>query len=199
MAARAPAGQCFPPLDELRANPLVKRVGEKKHVVEVALDLSSTCVGWAVGLNRTLARYGKFVFKSTAETGEKLVSFEEFLSALLEIYQPDRLLIERPMSRRAETTARHWELVGVSRTLWRHYSGGEVLKSWIISPKVVKDTMQVKKGGDHDDNKAIMVRKINSLYNLRLHYHKDSAYQSDDDTADAIAVLTTYWRRNARG
>ncbi len=195
MAGLAPAGQCFPPLKEIQANPIVAIVGKDNPKIDLAFDLSSSCVGWAVGVDKELARYGKFVFKSTAEVGEKLVVFEEFLGTLILTMEPDRLLLERPMTRRANTTIRHTELVGIVRKVWRQMTDLEILDSWIISPITVKAAMNVKRGADHEQNKKIMVAKINDLYGLNLKFDKNSKLKTDDDTADAIAVMTTAWRR----
>lgn len=197
MAARVPSGRGFPSIAEIQANPIVSKK-KTPPVVELALDLSSSCVGWAVGADKKLVRYGKLVFKSTAGIGEKLVSFDEYLTTLLQVYQPTRVLIEQPLSRRAKVTARHYELVGTVRTLWYQHSGQELLDSWIISPITIKNTMKVVAGNDHEQNKIIMVNKVNALYRLNLRYDEHSKLVSEDDIADAIAVLTTYWRKNGR-
>lgn len=195
--ALAPAGQGYPSLQAIRANPIVSRTGARV-LSQLALDLSSSCVGWAAGAEKKLERYGKFVFKSTAGVGEKLVSFEEFMDALIETFWPEILLIERPLSRRANTTARHYELLGICRKVWTERTGSEIDEKWIISPLTVKSAMQVAKGTSHEDNKKKMVAKVNSLYGLSLKFDKNSKLKTDDDTADAIAVLTTYWRRYGR-
>lgn len=201
MAAKAPAGQGFPTLNEIRANPVVlpRTQSKRKVPIDLALDLSSSCVGWALGVDRSLAKWGKFVFKSTAGTGEKLVSFEEFIAVLVETYKPDRLLIERP-SNKGKTRERHTEIMGLVRKVWFEKTGLEVLEAWIQSPRTIKTVMKVERGQNHTQNKEIMVRKINSLYSniLHLRFHENSKLQSDDDIADAIAVLVTYWRRNSR-
>lgn len=161
------------------------------------MDLSTSCVGFAVGADRKLARHGKFVFKSTSGTGEKLCALEEWLVAVLLTYMPERILIEKTVSRRGNTTLRHAEVLGIVRKVWYEITATEIPDSWLISSITVKNLMKVERGRDHDHNKQIMVTKVNSLYNLKLHYDKNSKYKTDDDTADAIAVLTTYWRRNA--
>jgi len=179
-----PTAQSFPSIEDL----------EVTHVDEMALDMSTRCVGWAVGVDRDLTLYGKYVFKSTAEISEKLLAFSLWLNDMLETFTPKRLLVERPLSRRATTTARHYELMGVVRTCWYSYSGKELAKAWIISPTTVKSKLGVERGGDHDANKQIMVDKVNRLFSLDLAYSPHSAYKSDDDIADAIGLLETYWR-----
>lgn len=196
MSGKAPAGTGYPSIAQIRANPIVDRKGNKR-LTQLALDLSSSCVGWAVGANKKLERHGKLVFKSTAGTGEKLVSFEEYLEALIGTYWPATLLVEKPPSRMGDTTVRHAELLGITRKVWREITGSEIEKEWLIDPKVVKRVMNVKRGANHDENKKIMVNKINALYGLSFKFDKNSKIKTDDDTADAIAVLTTHWRRNA--
>jgi len=193
MAGRAPAGQAFPSVEEIKANPVVGRKGEKL-LTQLALDLSSSCVGWAVGANGKLGPKGKFVFKSTAGTGEKLVCFEAFLRTLIQTFFPSVLIIERPLSRRANTTGRHFELLGIVKKLWSEMTGQELDEASIISPITIKRIMGVKAGRDHDHNKEIMVNRVNSLYGLGLRFDKGSKLKTDDDTADAIAALHTYWR-----
>lgn len=198
MAGLAPAGLGFPSIEEIRANPIVARGKEKAVLTDLAFDLSSSAVGWAVGANRKLQRYGKLVFKTTAGPGEKLVYFEEYLDTLIQTYWPKALIVERPLSKKANTTARHFELLGIVRKVWAEHTGGELLDNWIISPTTIKSLMQVQRGADHTQNKIIMVNKINQLYGLSLKFDKNSKYKTDDDTADAIAALTTFWRRNSR-
>ena len=193
-----PAGQGFPSLNEIAANPIYNAHGEKP-LTSLALDLSSSCVGWAVGTDddKVLHRYGKFVFRTTAGIGEKLMSFDEYLSGLISNYWPDRLLIERP-SVHGKTAERHLELLGVARKVWFDATRSEIEPKWIIHPKTVKAAMKVPAGANHDQNKLIMVNKINQLYRTSFKFDKGSKYKSDDDTADAIAVLTTHWRRNSK-
>lgn len=202
MAARAPAGQSFPPLPQIQANPILapRSKNARKYSTDLALDLSSSCVGWCVGVDRKAPeRWGKFVYKSTAGPGEKLVSFETFLAALLALFKPDRVLIERP-SNKGKTRERHTEIMGIVRKVWFEATAGEILDSWIISPRTIKNAMQVERGQNHAQNKEIMVNKINALFShiLHLKYHPNSKLQSDDDIADAIAVLITAWRRGSK-
>jgi len=201
VAGKAPAGQGFPTLNEIKANPIVlpRTKSKRKVPIDLALDLSSSCVGWALGVDRSLALWGKFVFKSTAGTGEKLVSFEEFVTTIIATFKPERMIIERP-SNKGKTRERHTEIMGIVRKVWFEQTGGEVLEAWILSPRTIKNVMKVNRGQNHAQNKEIMVRKINSMYSsiLNLRYHPNSKLQSDDDIADAIAVLVTYWRINAR-
>lgn len=190
---KGPSGQGFPSLKEVQGNPI--RASKRKAVkVDLALDLSSSCVGWAAGAGRKLERYGKFVFVEGRGIGEKLVGFEEYFEVLLQVLAPNRLFIERPHTKGA-TASRHNELLGIVRKVWYQFSETEVETGWIIAPRTIKSLLEVESGGNYDENKKIMVARINELYDLGLRWDRHSKYKSDDDVADAIAVLTASWRR----
>lgn len=192
---KKPAGVGVPTIQEVVANPLVHREGEDiSSPLILGLDLSTSCVGWALGRAGKVERTGKLVFKDKAGKGESLAVWEDFLALLLTTFTPDILLAEQPQSRAANTTKRHNEMAGIVRKVWYQIQGVEMDDSWFIHPKTIKKALKVPRGRDHDDNKIIMVNKINGLYGLHLKWHKGSKYISDDDIADAIAVLVTYWR-----
>lgn len=164
------------------------------NFVELSLDTSSSCIGWALGVDGELVTFGKLVFRSTAGIGEKLQACLEWFNALLETYRPARILFERPLSRKGNVTQRHAELIGVMRCAYHMRTGQEIPDEWFIAATTVKRVMNVRRGRGHDENKRIMVDKINEVYGLKLKYHRNSKIQTDDDTADAIAVLETSWR-----
>lgn len=188
-----PAAQAIPEIDEA-----LGAVSSGAEGLILALDMSLTCVGWAIGLGRELVTFGKFVFKNTASNGQKLHAFEEWLEDMLVAFEPSRLLVEQPVSRKRNTTARHHEMLGIVKASWYEYKGSDIKKSWIIAPTTVKTQLGVKRGKDHYRNKVIMVEKINALFGLNLECHPNSAYRSDDDIADAIGVLEAYWRINGK-
>lgn len=175
-----------------------ERIG-REHKIELALDISSSCTGWALGVDRELLGFGKLVFKAGSEIGEKLLAFGDWADSMLDHATPHALYIEKPLSRRGNVTQRHAELVGVLRDRWRRYADQEILESWVIPATTVKRCMNVKRGISHADNKRIMVDKVNQLYGLHLEFNKGSKLKSEDDCADAIAVLTTKWRLNTQG
>ena len=193
--SKAPAGRGFPDIGAIRGNPIVGKKGQQL-LPDLALDLSSSCVGWACGAHKKLERYGKFAFKTTAGTGEKLVSFEEYLEALITTFMPSRLLVEKP-STKGNTSIRHNELIGIVRKVWFEKTGLEIEDEWLIHPRTIKSLMKVPRGDNHDQNKVIMLNKINNLFSLNLKWDKNSKYKSDDDIADAIAVMEAFWRRSA--
>ena len=168
------------------------------HQVEgdltLTFDISSSCVGWAVGLGGLLVNYGKFVFKTTATLGEKIWAFSEFVDSLFATYKPVRVLLEEPL-KRAKVRV-HFEFLGVLRLHHMLYMGEDIPKAHFISPTLVKTHMHVQRGQSHTDNKQIMVEKVNQVFGLNLKFHPNSSIHSDDDVADAIAVLVTWWRLN---
>lgn len=194
--ARVPAGRGFPDIAQIKGNPIPARKG-RQTMPDLAFDLSSSCIGWACGVEGRVERSGKFVFKSTAGTGEKLVSFEAYLEALLTTFMPRRLLLERP-STKGTTAIRHNELVGIVRKVWFDVAGSEIADEWLMHPRTIKSLLRVPRGNNHDENKIIMLNKINSLYGMSLKWDKNSKLKSDDDIADAIAVLTAFWRQKGK-
>ena len=189
-----PSAEAFPSKQELAANPIVVRNGEPR-AVDLALDLSSTCIGWAVGLNKEPHDWGKLVFKSTAEIGEKLVAVLDFMNFLLEFYKPTRLFVETTLSRHGDTTRRHNEILGIVRCVWRQHTEREILRGWFIPAKTVKAALGVELAGNHTENKRRMVEKINQIYGLNLVF-STSKLKSDDDIADALAVLKAEWTKS---
>lgn len=193
LKAPPPAGEAIPALGEIRATPLATRVGEEAPRIDLGLDLSTTCVGWAQGADQqSIVQWGKFVFRTKAPFGERLLALEAFLRELFQATQPERLWVERPLSRHGKTTSRHYEVLGIVRKVWREVSGAEIPDEQIIAPATIKSRLKVKRGGDHQKNKEIMLRRVNELYGLRLKYD-DNKRKSDDDAADAIALLSAAW------
>lgn len=194
----APIGQGFPSSEEIRSNPIPKIANKKggKVVTVLSLDLSSRCVGWALGMDGEVVLYGKYVFKSTSQVlGEKLSAFGQYLAVLLDVYAPDRVLVEKPLLRKGNTTARHYEMLGVVRSILWERNRRELLDSWLIPATTVKRLLNVPRGQNHEQNKQLMVRKINQLMQVNLKFDPNSKYKSDDDMADAIALLYAYWRK----
>lgn len=183
----------FPSIEEIKACKLPSR--KKKSQRDLGLDLGSRCLGWGFGIDKKLIKYGKFVFKSNASTGNKLEALYVCIDTLVTSLQPTRIIIEKPPTRRGSTTARLHEQLGIIRAVWARYRDGEDIKpSWLLAPKTIKRALEVRSGVNHKDNKKIMVNKVNELYNLKLKFAQNSRYDSDDDIADAIAVLEAKWK-----
>lgn len=187
-----PVGQAFPSIAEIRSCQIAQAVGEASGERTLAFDLSTGCVGWALGIDGGLTQYGKLIFKASASVGEKLAAWEEFASALIDTIRPDRIVLERPMSRSGAVTARHYELLGILRFAYRRSTGAEVGADCLIPARTAKLTVGVRKGGTYEDRKRYMVERINAITGLALKYDAKSKRVSDDDIADAIAILLTY-------
>ncbi len=187
--AKKPTATSIPSLDDIEETGSTLDLTEE---VTLSLDISGSCIGWALGVNRELVTYGKHVFKGPATIGEKLYSFEDLINTLLGAYRPSVLVLEEPL-KRAKVRS-HFEFLGVLRVLWRHYCGEDIPPDNLIDPRKVKKLLHVQPGRNHKENKKRMVQKINQMYGLNLAFQPNSALQSDDDIADAIAVLATHWR-----
>lgn len=186
---RVPTCRAIPSLEAIQAKPIAHR-GRKQ--IRLALDLSTSCVGWALGAGTEILAYGKFVFADDREMGDKLVSFADHLLVLLKTFKPHRVVAERPMSRRGQVTALHNQMLGVVRHIVFQHLSVEVLDTHLISPITVKNRLGVRKGKDHAQNKQYMVEHINEVLGLNLKYHPNSKLQTQDDVADAIAILLAW-------
>jgi RNase H-fold protein (predicted Holliday junction resolvase) len=197
-----PAGRGVPSKEEIQGNPLPKIATKKGGKVKtvIAFDLGVNCIGWALAMDGQLMLYGKFVFKKGEEIPAKLSIFREYLETLLEVYEPDVVVVEKPVSRKGDTTHRHYELLGVVKETVFTTLGYAIKDAWVISALTVKSLLKVPTSTNpdrrkrHDENKAIMCRRINELYGLGLKF-ENSKQAAGDDIADAIAVLTAYLRR----
>ena len=190
-----PTAKAIPSLQEIQANPIIALVGKDRGEIALAFDISGSCCGWCVGQDSNLERYGKLIFKSTAETGEKLVAFGELVDVLLSTFRPHLVLLENPLSSHAKVTARHFELVGILRAAVYAHLNLELQKEHFVAPVTIKKWMAVVKGVNHNDNKRIMVNTVNELCHLDLQYDEKSKNYTDDDVADAIATMVTFYRR----
>jgi Holliday junction resolvasome RuvABC endonuclease subunit len=192
---KSPVATCRPSIEEIRGNPVVPLAHERIRESVLAFDISSTCCGWALGRQEQLDRYGKITFRTTAGISEKLAAFHELVMTLLTVYRPDTVILEMPQSRRAKVTARHYEYVGVLRALSSKLISFEIEQEHFVAPVTVKKWLGVPKGQDHADNKRIMVNTINAVCGINLKFDAASKNATDDDVADAIAVLLTWYRR----
>jgi Holliday junction resolvasome RuvABC endonuclease subunit len=199
---RLPAGRGFPTASEITSNPNPARIvakgkvkPAKKSQVILTLDLSTSCVGWAVGEEPRLVNYGKFVFTDDREFGEKMLAFKAYLLTIFTTYRPDRVIVEKPISRHGNTTALHNQLLGVVRLLAVEALEYEIMDRHLVSPRTVKALLEVKAGDDHNHNKKIMVEHVNKAFGLKLQFHENSKLQTEDDIADAIAILLACWTR----
>lgn len=168
-------------------------------MLTLALDVSGAATGWAIGVDGKVERYGKFIGKTTVSKGEQLVAFGNWLEAFLKEVSPDVIVIEKPFrGRNSNVLALLSKFVGIVEYVCFKVLGKPIKPEWFISPKTVKKMLGVKKGKDHDANKRIMVRRINQLLKVHLKFVKNKAKgYNDDDVADAIGLLLTWYAINA--
>lgn len=185
-------GVAYPTIEELKANPIVPRAGEEPNI-DMAFDLSSSAVGWAVAQNHVQVRRGKLVFHKSAGMGAKLRAFALFLQELFFIYLPTRIALEKPVMRHGSSTTLHNQMLAIVRLKAVEKGLGEIADENMIPPQTIKRCLKVEKGKDHADNKRRMVELINHKLGLHLKYHKSNKVETDDDIADACAVLEALW------
>lgn len=166
----------------------------------LALDTSSTCVGYSLFENGALLVYGKFV-QTGKRHGEKLTYFYTWLTGLLEQLKPDTVCFEMPFAGRHKNTFGVLMLY-VAIVLLTHfeYLGYDLPPEHFIRARDVKTLNRMAKQASHEGYKADAVRLVNSLYNLTLTYDaKDTTKKrTDDDIADAILINRAFHVRLAQ-
>lgn len=164
------------------------------------MDISSSCIGWALGVDGKLEAYGKFIGKTTNSKSKQLYDFATWLEDLLKNRSPDIVVIERPFrGRNSNVLVQISKFIAIAQYVLFKTLSIELLPEWLLDPRTIKKTLKVKKGRNHDDNKKIMVRRINSIYGLHLKFTKNkSKTYNDDDVADAIAILHSWWILNGK-
>jgi hypothetical protein len=164
----------------------------------LSFDVSGAATGWAYGFNGKLEDWGKFISKEHDPKGKRLADFAKWVCSILEAKKPTIVLVERPYrGRNSNVLVSLSKFIAIVEFCTYFTLELEIKGEWFIDPKVVKKTLKVPKGRDYDDNKRLMVKKINSLYNLNLKFNdKKSKSFNDDDTADAIGLLTAWWWKN---
>src|SRR6266567_7996075 len=157
----------------------------------LALDVSGSCTGWSFGIDGHLEGYGKFISKTSGSRGKRLFEFGQWIEVILDNKKPDIIVIEKPYKgRNSNVLANLSKFISVVELAAYKVLALELDEEWFIDPKSVKKALKVKKGKDYNDNKRLMVAKINNLYGLKLKYglNKSKSY-NDDDIADGIALL----------
>ena len=169
-------------------------------MVILALDVSGAATGWAIGVNGKLEQHGKYIGKVNLSKGHQLFEFSKWLTSLLSSFKPDIVIIEKPFrGRNSNVLAQISKFIAIVECITYQVLQLDILPSWFVDPKTIKRTLKVKKGRNHDDNKKIMVKKINSLYGLRLKFIRNKSKKyNDDDVADAIALLHAWWLINGK-
>ena len=164
----------------------------------LALDVSGSCTGWAYGVFGKLEGYGKYIQKQTGSKGKRLAQFAEWLTGLLEAKKPTIILIERPYrGRNSNVLASLSKFIAVVELCAYITLDLELEDSWFLDPRFIKKQLKVSKGKDYEDNKRLMVNRINELFGLKLKFStRKSKKLTDDDVADAIAILVAWWNQD---
>lgn len=156
----------------------------------LAIDSSSTCVGYAVFDGELLVAYGKYI-QVGDDHGEKLAGFRHWLIEQYVKYEPHEVVFEAPYSGRRRFTYAILSYY-VATILESHFShfGIELPKVNKVAAHMVKKLNQMPKSASHEGNKKQAVLLANQLYSLGLKYKTNDKTKkvSDDDVADAILL-----------
>lgn len=156
----------------------------------LALDTSSTCVGWSLFEDGRLLHHGRRR-QDGVDHGERLSGFREWLKALLHQYRPSQVVYEKPFAGRRRNAFGVLSLY-VAVVLMAHWDafGAELPDANAVAAREVKRRNKMRKGKDHEGNKKIAVLLANRLYGLRLKFKSNDKTKkvSEDDTADAILL-----------
>lgn len=160
----------------------------------LGLDISSKFVGWVVFDDLEPHIHGLYRHVGVGH-GERLGNYLTWLCALFEQYHPNEVVVELPFAGRRRNTFGILTLY-ISVTILAHYqyTGKEMPDDNKLQAREIKHLMQVQRGKDHDENKAIMVEVINRLYGLQLRFDSHDSVKkfSEDDIADAYAVVVAW-------
>lgn len=153
----------------------------------LGLDVSSKQVGFAVFHDTTLASYGKFQPKGTHH-GAKLKSFYDFLLSLFQTEQPDDVILEMPF--RSGSYGVLSMYIGVVLMAHADVLDRDLPDCQRMRSVDVKRALHLPLKQSHTQHKRNMLKRMNSLYGLRLRFRKHTKRStSDDDIADAIALV----------
>lgn len=172
----------------------------KKYAI--TFDLSSKCSAFAFGKDGSLLKYGKWINKNydkgVKDHGNSLLKFSAWVSRSIRGCErtPEIVLIEAPFfNRNVLTFGILSKFLGVAEREIRRLLPGVEIR--MVNASTVKKALNVEKGSDHTARKRNMVKKINRMLGLNLRFHKSNKTLSDDDVADAIAVLLYYFKTEA--
>lgn len=167
----------------------MRRTGTAPERV-LALDTSSTCVGWAIFDDGKLLYHGRYRQKGRAH-GEKLRDFRLWLLGMYTQYAPAQIVYEKPFAGRRRNTFGVLTMY-VTIVLLTHYelNSCELPEGNAVAARDVKRRNEMRKGKNHEQNKKLGVLLANKLYGLRLKFKsKDKTKKiSQDDEADAILL-----------
>jgi Holliday junction resolvasome RuvABC endonuclease subunit len=168
----------------------------------LALDVSSTCTGWAYFESGQLKAHGKRRMEGKSHS-EKLSSFLDWVLQMFNQLNPTEITFEAPFQ------GRHANAYGVLSM----YKAVMLLCHWRFMTRpfpeenqlpahIIKKVLGVPKakGGTTDErhkaNKRAVIKVINGLYGTSFRFAEGTektAQRSEDDIADAVAVGHTWY------
>lgn len=170
----------------------------------MGFDISSVCVGFALFECGEPKVYGKLVLEGKY-AGEKLSDFHTKAKHLLATHKPDLVIVEKPFRGQGRAFEVLVQYHAALKMALHEVLGKPLLPEHGLTPRQVKKALEdenetankrksrkpLTNNKDHATNKKNMVHRINQLYGLRLRYKEGDTSKtiSDDDTADAIAVV----------
>jgi hypothetical protein len=162
----------------------------------LALDTSSSCIGWSLFEHGQLIDYGKWVVLGKGH-GEKRLRFREWLHDKLVETSPHHLILEKPFAGRFPGAfAVLIRYVGVVEEVHVEHFGDEIPPANEVEAHLIKKTIGAAKGRGknhdavHDSNKVIVLALVNERFRLSLKWKQDDRKKTttEDDIADAIAL-----------
>ena len=169
----------------------------------LALDTSSTCVGWAVFDNGSLVQHGRFVQQGHGH-GEKMTNFRLWILGMLAEFRPTHLIYEAPYrGRNGSIFGLLSKYAGVVDAAAFEFFQAELAPECVVPAKDVKRAIgapkvlpgrgkRKRKSSDeqHSQNKRVVLTMVNERFGLGLKYEKNDKTKkvSQDDEADAIAL-----------
>jgi Holliday junction resolvasome RuvABC endonuclease subunit len=156
----------------------------------LSLDVSSVAVGFAVFDRGKLIDYGKYQQRGKAH-GERLMHFQRWLTATIDEFKPDQVVVEKPYAgpRRSVFGVLMLYIAMILAVHFRRFEC-ELPDENRVPANLVKKILKMPKGANHEARKRMMVNEINRLYGLNLKFKSDDKTKkvSEDDIADGIAV-----------
>lgn len=139
----------------------------------IALDNATHITGWSVFDDTNLVSYGKYTTKSS-ETSDRILEMGDWLSNLLEQWEPDTIILEDIQQQNNVSTFKVLaKLQGVLEYISKKYN----IEYYIIPPSTWKSNAGVK-GKSRVDQKKSAQLIVQQLYNI----------QATQDESDAILL-----------
>ena len=139
----------------------------------IALDNATHITGWAVFDNKDLTSYGKYTTKSS-ETSDRILEMGDWLSNLLEKWEPNTIIFEDIQQQNNVTT---FKVLAKLQGVLEYVSKKHEIEYYIIPPATWKHNAGVT-GKSRVDQKKSAQLIVQRLYNI----------QTTQDESDAILL-----------